>query len=520
LDAIAAGAGAVWVADAYGGNLWRIDPGPKLVARTIAVGVGADGVAVGDDAVWVTNSLRGTVVRVDPRRNRVTATVAVGNTPRDVDVGAGAVWVTLGGSGSVPAATAAGAGAPRPLPRCGPILTGPDGPPDHLIASDLPLQAGPLETRPVANAVEFVLRRHRFRAGRYRIGYQTCDSSTATSGSSDPAKCAANAKAYAAHPALIGIVGPFESGCARVEIPIANRAPNGPLAVISPSNSSVGLTHVDPTAPSGALGRLYPTGVRNYARVYPAEDVQAAADALLARRLGWRRAYVLHDDGAYGREMAVHFARSARTIGLRIAGSARWDPTGRGFARLADRVAGARADGAFLAGTLGANGGPLTRALRLRLGARFPLIASDGFGPVRFLFDFSNGAAKGMYISVSGPPNAHLGERGRRFIREFGATQPSVAVGSYALHAAAATEVLLAAIARSDGTRASVSRELMATRLDDGILGPVRFDRNGDLAAPVVTIMRVRRRDGVSDVEDFEGAAVDRVIAPPPTVGR
>ena len=195
-------------------------------------------------------------------------------------------------------------------------------------------------------------------------------------------------------------------------------------------------------------------------------------------------------------------------------------PTGRGFARLADRVAGARADGAFLAGTLGANGGPLTRALRTRLGARFPLIAPDGFGPVRFLFDFSNGAAKGMYISVSGPPNAHLGERGRHFIREFGATQPRIPVGSFAVHAAAATEVLLAAIARSDGTRASVSRELMATRLDDGILGPVRFDRNGDMTAPVVTIMRVRGRDGASDVEDFEGAAVDRVIAPPPTVGR
>ena len=40
------------------------------------------------------------------------------------------------------------------------------------------------------------------------------------------------------------------------------------------------------------------------------------------------------------------------------------------------------------------------------------------------------------------------------------------------------------------------------------------------MTAPVVTIMRVRGRDGASDVEDFEGAAVDRVIAPPPTVGR
>ena len=55
---------------------------------------------------------------------------------------------------------------------------------------------------------------------------------------------------------------------------------------------------------------------------------------------------------------------------------------------------------------------------------------------------------------------------------------------------------------------------------DDGILGPVRFDRNGDLIAPAVTIMRVRARDGVSDVVDLEGATIDRVISPSATAVR
>ena len=80
--------------------------------------------------------------------------------------------------------------------------------------------------------------------------------------------------------------------------------------------------------------------------------------------------------------------------------------------------------------------------------------------------------------------------------------------------AAAATEVLLDAIARSDGTRPSVSRALLSTRRD-GSTGPVRFDRNGDLVSPAVTILRIRARDGVSRVAGFEGAAVDRVIRPP-----
>ncbi|HTN22964.1 MAG TPA: BTAD domain-containing putative transcriptional regulator [Solirubrobacteraceae bacterium] len=523
LDAIAAAGGTAWVADASDGTLWRVDAGPTVISRTVDVGSGVDAVAVDGNAVWVTNSLRGTLVRVDPRRNAVAATVAVGNTPRDVAVGAGAVWVTLSGPGAaVPAAVTAASGGPTALPArgCGRVLTGTGSPPDYLIASDFPLQSAPLGTQPAANAVAFVLRQHRFRAGRYRLGYQSCDASTASSGVSDERKCSANARAYAANPAVLGVVGPFNSSCAMAEIPIASRAPGGPMAMISPANSQIALTKPDPAEPRGTLRRLYPNGVRNYARVYPPDDAQAAADALLARQLGLRRVYVLNTGEPYGQGMARHFRSTARTIGLGLAGSAGWDLGGSGFPALVERVARARPDGVFLAGFAGANGGPLTRALRARLGSGFPLIAPDAFGPVDFLFDESRGAASGMYISLPGLPNERLGSRGRRFVREFGATQASIPVSGTAVYSAAATEALLAAIARSDGSRASVSRAPLSTRLDDSIIGPLRFDHNGDLVAPAVTILRVRRRDGVSDVEHFEGAAVDRVIAPPATAIR
>ena len=179
------------------------------------------------------------------------------------------------------------------------------------------------------------------------------------------------------------------------------------------------------------------------------------------------------------------------------------------------RFVRARADGVFLAGVLGSNGGKLTRALRRRLGGDFPLIAPDAFGPVFYLYDTSDGAARGMYISMYGVLNERLAGRGQQFVREFAATQHGAPVGSFAVHAAAAAEVLLDAIARSDGTRPSVSRALLTTRLDSGIIGPVRFDRNGDLIVPSITILRVRARDGVSQIEGYEGAAVDRVIWPP-----
>ena len=47
-----------------------------------------------------------------------------------------------------------------------------------------------------------------------------------------------------------------------------------------------------------------------------------------------------------------------------------------------------------------------------------------------------------------------------------------------------------------------------------------RCDANGDLIAPPLTIMRVLRRDGVSNVPAYEGAAINRIITPPPTAIR
>jgi hypothetical protein len=113
-------------------------------------------------------------------------------------------------------------------------------------------------------AILHVLRQRAFRAGDYSIAYQSCDHSTAQTGLFDERKCAANAKAYAANPDVIGVVGPYNSGCAYAEIPVASRAG---LPLVSPTNSDVGLTRHAFGAPRGALRALYPTGRRTYVRL-------------------------------------------------------------------------------------------------------------------------------------------------------------------------------------------------------------------------------------------------------------
>jgi hypothetical protein len=82
-------------------------------------------------------------------------------------------------------------------------------------------------------------------------------------------------------------------------------------------------------------------------------------------------------------------------------------------------------------------------------------------------------AVPGRYVTTTARASESLGPAGRRFLREFAATQPDGAVPAaplYVLEAAQAAEALLEAIERSDETRASVIRELRRLKIEDGIL--------------------------------------------------
>jgi peptide/nickel transport system substrate-binding protein len=107
-DAVAVGAGAVWVADELDDAVTRIDPVRRNAVTTVAVGSAPSAVAVGAGAVWVANRLDGTVSRIDPRANRVVATIAVGGAPAGLSVSGDRVWVT---AASAPEPTALGGGS-------------------------------------------------------------------------------------------------------------------------------------------------------------------------------------------------------------------------------------------------------------------------------------------------------------------------------------------------------------------------------------------------------------------------
>jgi peptide/nickel transport system substrate-binding protein len=92
--AIAAGAGAVWVARPDDGRLSRIDIGSGAVVDTIAVGGDPSAIAVGEGSVWVANAAGPSVSRISPDTNDIVDTIETCSGPNAIAAGAGAVWVT------------------------------------------------------------------------------------------------------------------------------------------------------------------------------------------------------------------------------------------------------------------------------------------------------------------------------------------------------------------------------------------------------------------------------------------
>jgi len=500
--------GAAWAVDPYGGLLYRVELHGQHVVTTVRIGPGAEAIAAGPGAIWVANPVAGVVLRIDPRRQRIVGRLPLGNPPLSLAATEDRLWVTVGGARDATTSAAS---------SCDDIFYRGSGAPDRVIVSDFPMQGGvSATTLPMTAAIRLTLVQHQFRAGPYTIGYEACDDSTALTGNYDLGKCVANAKSYAANPSVIGVVGAHNSACSASELPILNRAAGGSVPMVSPTNSDINLTHEYKDIPGGT-GGLYPTGVRSYARVYPANDAQAAAQAILLTRLGRRRVFVVEAArDPYATSIAVSFGHAARRLSLRITGTTVWDERRSTAAALAARIRRSRADAVVLAGLLDFGiSADVVAQLRATLGRHVALVGDDGLLPIPVLLRESRGLARGMYITAAAAFPGDLPAAGRDFLRRFDAAYPEEPRSGFAAYAAEAADILLAAAARSDGTRRSVTAELLGVRLEDGPLGKFSLDAQGDPVRPMVSVFRVSPGGHIDGLPfDYQDSLLFTVLRP------
>lgn len=394
---------------------------------------------------------------------------------------------------TVTACAAAGCGGGKPLEPvsadvCGPLVYHGAGKPDLVIVSDLPLRAPP-PARKQAAGIEYVLRQRGYKAGKYRVAYQSCDDSTARTGGPDPTRCASNTRAYAANARVVGVIGPYNSSCAYLEIPVADAAPKGPLVMIGTATTDPELTAVVPGGDVGTPGKFYPEKTRNFVRLTAPDQFQAAAAVMLARRLHAKRVFVLGDGDGYGDELALWFRQDAKQLALPVVGSATWNQKAKSYTGLAKTVAATNPDAIYLGGNSfpPVNGGAVLSALKGALAKRHvAYIAPDGF-----LDPQSLGPDPGVYITVAAFPPSMTGAAGKQVLAATPRNTYFGDLGYGALYGAAAADVLLDAIAASDGSRASVTRHVFTAETPAGIIGRFGFDSEGDPTVGAVTIVQI-----------------------------
>jgi branched-chain amino acid transport system substrate-binding protein len=363
------------------------------------------------------------------------------------------------------------------------------------IYSDLPMRTPELtETQAMVQAIRLVLDDSQDAVGDFRIRYVDRDDASPATGRWDPALCRANAQSYAADPSAVGVIGTYDSGCTEVELPILNRAG---IVMVSPVNTYDGLTQA---AGPGEPARFYPTGRRTLARLAAPDSVQAGAAVKLAQQDDAKKLFVVSDGRPWGEALADRVVRIAVAQGLPVARRTRVVAARPEHApcvvRRRDRelwrtIRASGADAVFFAGTMGDDPASFWCAERPVLGDAADdvhLIGADALYQDGFLVGAGR-AAEGTSVLFGAVPPDQLAGKGADFVDEY--TKRFGQPQTYTAYAAEAAGVLLAAIARSDGTRASVADEVMHTRFYNGLLGRWSLDPNGDTDLRRYAVMTV-----------------------------
>jgi branched-chain amino acid transport system substrate-binding protein len=390
-----------------------------------------------------------------------------------------------GGDGGGTTEASGGTGGVEALPSssCTAVEYEGEGEPDILIASDFPLQGSSrTQTIQIVEAIRVLLEDSNYKVGDHNVAYQSCDDSTAQAGKWDSGKCSTNAQAYAGNEDVVGVIGTFNSGCAAIEIPVLNQAPGGGVAMISPANTYVCLTEGGPGCDATEPDKYYPSGSRNYARVVAHDAYQGAAVAEFMQEQGVTSVYILNDKEAYGLGVATNLRKAVEHLGIKVAGFEAWDPKAASYEALFRKIGGTDADAVFLGGLIDENGAQVIKDKVAVLGPNdgdVKLFVPDGFTTQQTI-DEAPEAAPGMFLSVAGVPIDEFEGPGADFAEKLKPRLGGKPVDPYAIYGAQAAQVMLDAIAASDGSRADVLAKMFETKVENGYLGSFEINETGD----------------------------------------
>jgi branched-chain amino acid transport system substrate-binding protein len=358
-----------------------------------------------------------------------------------------------------------------------------------VIVSSLPRTGSSKgQTDTVVNAIKQRLEEDNNQAcnGQFTIEYRDWDDATAAKGQWDEATEASNANKAAADADVMVYIGTYNSGAAKISIPILNAVE---MVMISPANTYSGLTKTVGAEP-GEPDKYYPSGKRNYTRVVPADDLQGVAGANWAQQLGAKSVFVLDDTQLYGKGLADVFEAHAKKIGLEVLGREGIDGKAADYRALAAKIVDVNPDLVYFGGITQQNAGQLWKDIRGE-GYQGKMMGPDGISEAAFI-EAAGEAAEGTYTTFGGVPPSALEGKPAEWYNAYKAkynSEPEV----YAIYGYEAANVAMAAINKVCAKdRAKILEAVFATKDFQGVLGTWSFDANGDTSITTMSGSQVK----------------------------
>jgi branched-chain amino acid transport system substrate-binding protein len=353
------------------------------------------------------------------------------------------------------------------------------------IVSSLPRTgSAKAQTDTIVNGIKIALEEADHRAAGFEIEYADWDDATAGAGQWTAEAETANANRAVRDPDVMVYLGTYNSGAAKISMPILNKAG---LLMLSPVNTWPGLTKPamgDPGEPT-----IYrPTGKVNYARLVPTDDLQGPLGAVWAHELGMKRVYVLDDNEVYGKGIADLFIEECQNLGIEVLGHESIDAKAQEFKPLMATIKGLKPDLVYFGGTTQTKGGQIAKDM-VAAGLDCKLMVPDAC--YEEVFIESAGADNlndRCYVTFGGLPPDQLTGPGKQFVesyqKRFGG-EPE----AYAIYGYESGKVALEAIRRAGvkDRQAILDACLDIEDFDQGALGKWSFDENGDTTLRTVT---------------------------------
>ncbi len=353
------------------------------------------------------------------------------------------------------------------------------------IVSSLPRTgSAKAQTDTIVNGIKIALAESDYRAGKFKIEFADWDDATAGAGQWTAEAETANANRAVRDPDVMVYLGTYNSGAAKISMPILNKAG---LLMLSPANTWPGLTKPSMGDP-GEPDIYRPTGDVTYARLVPTDDLQGPLGAQWARELGVRRVYVLDDNEVYGKGIAKLFIEECQNLGIEVLGHESIDVKAQEFKPLMTTIKGLHPDLVYFGGTTQSKGGQIAKDM-VAAGLDCKLMVPDACYEEAFI---TSAGAENLndrcYVTFGGLPADQLTGSGAKFVeayrRQFGGDPESYAVYGYE-----AGKVAVEAIRRAGvkDRRAILDACLAIQDFDGGALGAWSFDVNGDTTLRTVS---------------------------------